>query len=155
MSKIANWKENGIRGVWFTSALFASLAVIFILGYLLITALPAFLEVGIFEFLFGAEWNPTGSTPSYGISALIVGTLLVTAGAMLIAVPLGLLTAIFLAYVAPKKLRDAVKPAVELLAGIPSVVYGFFGMLVLCSFLQRTLDIPSGFSWAAASVLLG
>ena len=155
MSKIANWKENGIRGVWFTSALFASLAVIFILGYLLITALPAFLEVGIFEFLFGAEWSPTGSTPSYGISALIVGTLLVTAGAMLIAVPLGLLTAIFLAYVAPKKLRDAVKPAVELLAGIPSVVYGFFGMLVLCSFLQRTLDIPSGFSWAAASVLLG
>lgn len=155
MSKIANWKENGIRGVWFTSALFASLAVIFILGYLLITALPAFLEVGIFEFLFGTEWNPTGSTPSYGISALIVGTLLVTAGAMLIAVPLGLLTAIFLAYAAPKKLRDAVKPAVELLAGIPSVVYGFFGMLVLCSFLQRTLDIPSGFSWAAASVILG
>ena len=155
MSKIANWKENGIRGVWFTSALFASLAVIFILGYLLITALPAFLEVGIFDFLFGTEWNPTGSTPSYGIGALIVGTLLVTAGAMLIAVPLGLLTAVFLAYAAPKKLRDAVKPAVELLAGIPSVVYGFFGMLVLCSFLQKTLDIPSGFSWAAASVILG
>ena len=155
MIKKISWGENGMRGVWFTSALFASLAVIFILGYLLITALPVFFEVGLTGFLFGTDWNPTGTNPSYGIGALIVGTLLVTAGAMLFSIPLGLLSAVFLAYVAPKKLRDAVKPAIELLAGIPSVVYGFFGMLVLCSFLQKVFDVPSGFSWAAASILLG
>lgn len=154
MSRTTGWKDGAMSRVWFTSALFASLAVIFILGYLLITALPIFMEEGP-GFIFGTEWNPTGVNPSYGIGALIIGTLLVTAGAMLFSVPLGLLTAIFLAYVAPKKLRDTVKPAVELLAGIPSVVYGFFGMVVLCSTLQKILDIPSGFSWAAASILLG
>ncbi len=155
MDKTAGWKEGTMRRVWFAAALFASLAVIFILGYLLITAFPIFLEEGFLSFIFGTEWNPTGSNPSYGIGALIVGTLLVTLGALLISVPLGLLTAVFLAYVAPKRLRDTVKPAVELLAGIPSVVYGFFGMLVLCTFLQKVFSISSGFSWAAASLLLG
>lgn len=148
-------KEKGIKSVWFLTALIASLSVIFILGYLFITSLPIFQETGVIDFLFNSDWNPTGSNPSYGIFALIVGTILVTIGAMIFAVPLGLITAVFLAYIAPKKLRDTVKPAIELLAGIPSVVYGFFGMLVLCSFLQTTLNIPSGFSWAAASILLG
>ncbi len=155
MNRIKNGKEQGIKGAWFLCALLASLTVIFILGYLLITALPIFFEEGVFGFIFGTEWNPTGSDPSYGIWALIVGTLLVTLGALLFSVPLGLLSAVFLAYVAPKKLRDVVKPAIELLAGIPSVVYGFFGMIVLCTFLQQVFDIPSGFSWMAASVLLG
>jgi phosphate transport system permease protein len=155
MNSTSGWKETGIKSVWLFTALISALSVVFILGYLIITSLPIFFETGIFGFLFNTDWNPTGSTPSYGIAALLVDTLLVTLGAMIFAVPLGLICAVFLAYLAPRKIRDMVKPAIELLAGIPSVVYGFFGMIVLCSLLQNVLDIPSGFSWLAASLLLG
>ncbi|HKM42108.1 MAG TPA: phosphate ABC transporter permease PstA [Methanocorpusculum sp.] len=155
MNSKSGWKETGIKSVWLFTALIAALSVIFILGYLIITSLPIFFETGVSGFLFNTDWNPTGSTPSYGIAALLIDTLLVTLGAMIFAVPLGLICAVFLAYLAPKKIRDLVKPAIELLAGIPSVVYGFFGMILLCSFLQNVLDIPSGFSWLAASLLLG
>ena len=151
----SGWKEKGIRSVWLITALIAASSVVFILGYLILTSLPIFFETGISGFFFSTDWNPTGSDPSFGIAALLIDTLLVTFGAMLFAVPLGLMAAVFLAYLAPPKLRDIVKPAIELLAGIPSVVYGFFGMIVLCSFLQNVLDIPSGFSWLAASLLLG
>ncbi len=155
MNTASGWKETGIKSVWLFTALIAASSVIFILGYLIITSLPIFFETGVFGFLFNTDWNPTGSTPSYGIAALLIDTLLVTLGAMIFAVPLGLICAVFLAYLAPKKIRDLVKPAIELLAGIPSVVYGFFGMIILCSFLQNVLNIPSGFSWLAASLLLG
>ncbi|MCZ0861145.1 phosphate ABC transporter permease PstA [Methanocorpusculum sp. MG] len=148
-------REKIIRSIWLLTALISAAAVVFILGYLIYTALPAFTEVGIFEFLFNTNWNPTGSLPSYGVAALIIDTLLVTLGALIFAIPLGLATAVYLSYLAPPKIRDAVKPIIELLAGIPSVVYGFFGMVVLCNFLRTTLDIPSGFSWLAASVILG
>ena len=148
-------REKIIQSVWLCTALISAAAVVFILGYLIYTALPAFAEVGISGFLFNTDWNPTGTSPSYGIAALIIDTLLVTLGALIFAVPLGLATAVYLSYLAPPKLRDAVKPVIELLAGIPSVVYGFFGMVVLCNFLRPTLDIPSGFSWLAASVILG
>ncbi|MCZ0862475.1 phosphate ABC transporter permease PstA [Methanocorpusculum vombati] len=148
-------REKVIRFVWLLTALLSAAAVVFILGYLIYTALPAFTEVGISGFFFNADWNPTGSVPSYGVAALIIDTLLVTLGALIFAVPLGLATAVYLSYLAPPRIRDMVKPIIELLAGIPSVVYGFFGMVVLCSFLRTTLDIPSGFSWLAASVILG
>ncbi|HJJ97224.1 MAG TPA: phosphate ABC transporter permease subunit PstC, partial [Methanocorpusculum sp.] len=148
-------REKVIRSVWLLTALLSAAAVVFILGYLIYTALPAFTEVGISGFFFNADWNPTGSVPSYGVAALIIDTLLVTLGALIFAVPLGLATAVYLSYLAPPKIRDTVKPIIELLAGIPSVVYGFFGMVVLCNFLRTTLDIPSGFSWLAASVILG
>ena len=151
----SGWKETGIKSVWLTTALIAASAVVFILGYLVLTSLPIFFETGVSGFLFNTVWNPTGSTPSYGIATLLIDTLLVTFGAMIFAVPLGIICAVFLAYLAPKKVRDIVKPAIELLAGIPSVVYGFFGMVVLCRLLQNVLDIPSGFSWLAASILLG
>jgi len=151
----AGWKETGIKSVWLMTALIAALSVVFILGYLVLTSLPIFFETGITGFLFNTDWNPTGLVPSYGIATLLIDTLLVTFGAMVFAVPLGIICAVFLAYLAPQKVRDIVKPAIELLAGIPSVVYGFFGMVVLCSLLQNVLDIPSGFSWLAASILLG
>ena len=151
----AGWKEAGIRSVWLAAALIAASAVVFILGYLVLTSLPIFFETGISGFFFNTVWNPTGVVPSYGIAALLIDTLLVTFGAMVFSVPLGIICAVFLAYLAPQKVRDIVKPAIELLAGIPSVVYGFFGMVVLCSLLQSVLDIPSGFSWLAASILLG
>lgn len=151
----AGWKETGIKSVWLATALIAASAVVFILGYLVLTSLPIFFETGISGFLFNTVWNPTGVVPSYGIAALLIDTLLVTFGAMVFSVPLGIICAVFLAYLAPQKVRDIVKPAIELLAGIPSVVYGFFGMVVLCSLLQSVLDIPSGFCWLAASILLG
>lgn len=151
----AGWKETGIKSVWLAAALIAASAVVFILGYLVLTSLPIFFETGISGFLFNTVWNPTGVVPSYGIAALLIDTLLVTFGAMVFSVPLGIICAVFLAYLAPQKVRDIVKPAIELLAGIPSVVYGFFGMVVLCSLLQSVLDIPSGFCWLAASILLG
>ncbi len=149
------WKETGIKSVWLATALIAASAVVFILGYLVLTSLPIFFETGISGFLFNTVWNPTGVVPSYGIAALLIDTLLVTFGAMVFSVPLGIICAVFLAYLAPQKVRDIVKPAIELLAGIPSVVYGFFGMVVLCSLLQSVLDLPSGFCWLAASILLG
>ncbi|HJK39571.1 MAG TPA: phosphate ABC transporter permease PstA [Methanocorpusculum sp.] len=148
-------REKIIKSIWLLTALISAAAVVFILGYLIYTALPAFMEVGIPGFLFNTEWNPTGSDPSYGVAALIVDTLLVTIGALIFAVPLGIASAVYLSYLAPSRIRDTVKPIIELLAGIPSVVYGFFGMVVLCSFLRTTLDIPSGFSWLAASIILG
>ncbi|MCK9314117.1 MAG: phosphate ABC transporter permease, partial [Methanocorpusculum sp.] len=119
MNSISGWKETGIKSVWLITALISALSVVFILGYLIITSLPIFFETGISGFLFNTDWNPTGSTPSYGIAALLVDTLLVTLGAMIFAVPLGLICAVFLAYLAPRKIRDMVKPAIELLAGIP------------------------------------
>ncbi len=151
----AGWKKTGIRSVWLAAALIAASAVVFILGYLVLTSLPIFFETGISGFFFNTVWNPTGVVPSYGIAALLIDTLLVTFGAMVFSVPLGIICAVFLAYLAPQKIRDIVKPAIEHLAVIPSVVYGFFGMVILCSLLQTVLDIPSGFSWLAASILLG
>lgn len=154
-AKARLFRERIIRSIWLTTALISAAAVVFILGYLIYTALPVFAEVGISEFLLNTTWNPTGNAPSYGIASLIIDTLLVTLGAMIFAVPLGLATAVYLAYLAPPKIRDTLKPVIELLAGIPSVVYGFFGMIVLCNFLRIVLDVPSGFSWLAASVILG
>ncbi|MDR0439248.1 MAG: phosphate ABC transporter permease PstA [Methanocalculaceae archaeon] len=147
--------EKIIESIWLITALISAVVVVFILGYLIYTALPAFMDVGISGFLFNVEWNPTGSVPSYGVASLIIDTLLVTFGALIFVVPLGLATAVYLSYLSPPNIRDTVKPIIELLAGIPSVVYGFFGMVVLCNFLRETLDIPSGFSWLAASVILG
>jgi phosphate transport system permease protein len=148
-------REKIIECVLMLTALVSAVTVVFILSYLIYTALPAFTEVGISGFLFNVDWSPTSSVPSYGVAALIIDTLLVTLGALVLAIPLGIATAVYLSYLANPKIRDTVKPIIELLAGIPSVVYGFFGMVVLCNFLRTTLDIPSGFSWLAASMILG
>ncbi|MDR3102085.1 MAG: phosphate ABC transporter permease PstA [Methanocalculaceae archaeon] len=140
-------REGVIKSIWLATALISAVAVAFILGHVICTALSGF--------LFNTNWNPTGTPPSYGIAALIIDTLLVTLGALIFSVPLGLATAVYISYVAPPRMRDVVKPVIELLAGIPSVVYGFFGMIVLGSFLQKALNIPSGACWLAASIILG
>jgi phosphate transport system permease protein len=152
---LARAKERGISLVWLTAASFATLTVFFILLFLLRDALPIFETVGIVDFVFGETWNPTGATPSYGAWPLIVGTLLVTLGAVVIAVPLGIGSAVCLAELAPPRVKAVVKPAIELLAGIPSVVYGFFGLVVLTDWLRISFDVPSGESWLAGSILLG
>ena len=114
-----------------------------------------FETVGPLNFLFGTIWAPAASVPSYGIAALIIGTLLVTLGAMVFAVPLSIGCAIYISELASPRVKNILKPATELLAGIPSVVYGFFGMIVLSNFIRVAFNIPSGQTWLAGSILLG
>ncbi|NVO65887.1 phosphate ABC transporter permease subunit PstC [Methanofollis tationis] len=148
-------KDILIRSLWFATASFAVLSVFFIIFFLVRDSIPLFQTVGVLDLITESTWNPTGATPSYGVFSLIVGTLLVTLGAMAIAVPLGLASAVYLSELAPPKVKAAAKPAIELLAGIPSVVYGFFGLIILTDWLRVTFDVPSGESWLAGSILLG
>nr|WP_143709616.1 phosphate ABC transporter permease PstA [Methanospirillum hungatei] len=141
--------------VWFICAISSIIGIFFILIFLLYDAAPAFLDIGLIPFLTGERWDPTSIMPKYGLVPLIVGTLLVTMGAMVFAVPFGIACAIFIAELASPRMRNILKPAVELLAGIPSVVYGFFGLAILVKFLQDLLSVPSGESVLAGSILLG
>jgi len=150
-----NIKENLMTSLWFVCAAFAVVIVFFILVFLVYNGYPAFSTIGLPAFLFGDSWNPSGFPPLYGIFPLIVDTLLVMALAMLIAIPLGVASAIYISELAHKKVKAIVKPAVELLAGIPSVVFGFFGLIVLTDLLRVTFDVPSGECWLAGSILLG
>lgn len=154
-SRLSVFKERSIKTVFFFTAAFAVIVVSFILLFLFRDGYPIFADVGIANFLFGSVWAPTAMEPLYGIWPLIVGTLLVTLGAMIFSVPLSLGCAIYISELASPKVKSILKPAVELLAGIPSVVYGFFGLIVLTDFIRVTFDVPSGETWLAASVLLG
>ena len=150
-----NIKEGLMTSLWFTCAVFAVVVVFFILVFLLYNGYPAFSTIGLPDFLFGDTWNPSGDPPLYGIFPLIVDTLLVMVLAMLIAIPLGIGSAIYISELAHKKVKAVVKPAVELLAGIPSVVFGFFGLVVLTDVIRVSFDAPSGECWLAGSILLG
>ena len=116
---------------------------------------PILEQVTLPDFLLGLSWQPTAAVPLYGILPLIVGTILVTIGAMVFAIPLSLGCAIYIAELASPRVKTILKPAIELLAGIPSVVYGFFGFVVLTNFIRIIFDLPTGNTWLAASVLLG
>lgn len=148
-------KERIIRSVWFAAAAFGVLTVFFILTFLVKDGLPIFAAATPGEFLFGATWNPTGAIPTYGTLPLWVGTLLVTIGAMVIAAPLGIACAIVIAELASPRVKAVFKPAIELLAGIPSVVYGFFGLIVLTDVIRVSFSVPTGETWLAGSILLG
>ncbi|MFA5347274.1 MAG: phosphate ABC transporter permease PstA [Methanoregula sp.] len=148
-------KEQAIKTVFFFTAFFAVIVVSFILLFLLRDGYVIFEKVGVLAFLSGVSWAPTAAVPLYGIFTLIVGTLLVTTGAMVFAVPLSIGCAIYISELASPRVKQVLKPAVELLAGIPSVVYGFFGLIVLTNFIRMAFDLPTGETWLAASVLLG
>ena len=154
-ARLSFLKEQSIKTVFFFAALFAVIVVSFILLFLLRDSYPIFVQVGLSAFLLGPDWAPTVAVPLYGIFPLIVGTLLVTIGAMIFAVPLSIGCAIYLSELASPRTKKILKPAVELLAGIPSVVYGFFGLIVLTNFIRVSFDIPTGETWLAASLLLG
>ena len=151
----AQFKEKFMTSLWFACAVFGVVIIFFILIFLLYSSYPAFQALGVIPFLFGQDWNPTGFPPVYGIFALIVDSVLVTFLAMVIAVPLGIASAIYISELAHEKVKAVVKPAIELLAGIPSVVFGFFGLVVLVEFIRVSFDVPSGESWLAGSLLLG
>jgi len=148
-------EEKSIKTVFFFTAFFAVIVVTFILFFLLRNGLPIFSQVGILQFLLGPDWAPTAAVPLYGIFPLIVGTLLVTLGAMVFAIPLSIGCAIYISELASPRMKNILKPAIELLAGIPSVVYGFFGLIVLTNFIRVSFNLATGETWFAASVLLG
>lgn len=145
-------KEKVMKLLFFFSALVSIAAVILICIFLLASGIPAIREIGIFKFLMGAKWKPASNL--YGIFPMIIGSLYVTAGALLIGVPTGILTAVFIARFAPKHIYTPLKSAVNLMAGIPSVVYGFFGLVVLVPLIRETFG-GRGMSVLTASILLG
>lgn len=145
-------KEQVMKGVFMAAAALSILAVALICVFLFANGVPAIQRIGTADFLLGRTWRP--SNDIYGIFPMIVGSIYVTAGAVLIGVPLGILCAVFLAWFCPKRLYRLVKPAVELLAGIPSIVYGFFGLVVLVPIMQR-LTGTSGKGVLTAAILLG
>lgn len=129
--------EKTAQGIFTLCAFIAILAVVSITAYMIINGTPALFSVGIKEIIFGTVWKPAAAEPSYGILYVILTSIIGTALAVLLGVPIGLLTAVFLAETAPAKLAAVVKPAVELLAGIPSVIYGLLGIMVLNPFIHQ------------------
>lgn len=138
--------------VFLLAASASILSVALICLFLFVNGIPAMAEIGVFDFLLGQEWRPGNDL--YGILPMILGSIYVTAGAILIGVPIGVLTAVFMAKFCPAWLYKFLKPATSLLAGIPSVVYGFFGLVVLVPLIQNIFGV-AGNTMLAASVLLG
>ena len=147
-------KERIIRFFFFSVALTSITILTLIVVFLFWEGLPIFSEVSVYDFLFGRYWYPTDDPPDFGIFPLIVASLTVTAMSAVISIPLGVMTALYLAESASARLREWVKPIVELLAALPSVVIGFFGMVIVAPFLQEILDIPTGLNLFNASLML-
>ena len=146
--------ENVIHGIFLVLGLVTVGCVLLITVYLVIAGIPAIREIGLVKFLFGREWASTAAVPKYGILPFILTSIYGTAGAILIGVPIGFFTAVWLAKMAKPRVRAAVEGAVSLLAGIPSVVYGLVGMLVLVPAIRKAFHIPDGASLLAAIVVL-
>jgi len=147
-------KEKIIKFILFLFALVSVLVLALIVFSLFREGLPIFREVSLGDFLLGLEWYPTADPPLFGIFPLIFGSLVVTLISTIIAVPLGVLSAIYIAEIAPASLKEILKSIIELLAGLPSVILGFFGMIVVAPWLQDTFDLPTGLNIINASVIL-
>ena len=136
--------ENIVHGIFLILGLITVGCVLLITVYLIISGIPAIKEIGLINFLFGKEWASTAAEPKYGILPFILTSVYGTAGAILIGVPIGFFTAVYLSKVANKKIRLIIEAAVNLLAGIPSVVYGLVGMLVLVPTIRKIFNVPDG-----------
>ncbi|MDP8258853.1 MAG: phosphate ABC transporter permease subunit PstC [Candidatus Aadella gelida] len=149
-------KEKLIHGLFLFNGLLVVFILIGIFSLLVFTAIPAFKEINIKEFLFSSNWNPTSYVKeTYGIGAMLVSTIMVTAGALLLAVPIGIGAAAYLSDVASPKIREIVKPIIEILAGIPSVVIGFLGIVFVGPVISKTFGLPNGLNAVNGSILLG
>lgn len=146
--------EDVIHGVFLLLGLVTVGCVLLITVYLILSGLPAITKIGLGKFLFGTEWASTAADPKYGILPFILTSVYGTCGAILLGVPVGFLTAVFLSKMAPKKLRSVMESAVSLLAGIPSVVYGLVGMLVLVPGIRKLFHVPDGASLLSAMIVL-
>lgn len=152
VQRMKKYKEKIMRSVFLVTACVSILAVLLICIFLFANGIPAISKIGIFDFLLGKTWKPTNDI--YGILPMILGSIYVTAGAMIIGIPIGILTAVFLAYFCPKRLYKILKPAINLMAGIPSVIFGFFGLVVIVPIVRDVFG-GSGSSMLTASILLG
>ena len=146
--------EDVVHGIFLILGIITVGFVLLISVYLLIAGVPAIVKIGIIDFLFGTTWAPTGEVPSYGILPFILTSIYGTAGAILLGVPVGFFTSVYLAKMAPAKVKSVVENAVSLLAGIPSVVYGLVGMLVLVPLVRNAFHLPDGASLFAAIIVL-
>jgi phosphate transport system permease protein len=147
-------KETAIKNIFAVVALFSLVILSLIVFFLFREGLPIFKVVSLKDFLFGPFWYPTYDPPEFGIWPLIVGSVIVTILSSLIAVPFGILSAIYIAEIAPARLKEILKAIIELLAGLPSVVLGFFGMVILAPWMQETFDLPTGLNIVNASLML-
>ena len=152
--KKAKLVENIIQGIFLILGLITVAGVLLITIYLVIAGVPAIREIGLFDFLFGKTWASTAAEPSYGILSFILTSVYGTVGAIVLGVPIGFFTAVYLSKIATGKVREIMEAAVSLLAGIPSVVYGLVGMLVLVPGIRKIFHIPDGASLLAAIVIL-
>lgn len=146
--------EDVVHGVFLFLGLITVGCVLLITVYLIVSGLPAISKIGLGKFLFGSEWASTAAEAKFGILPFILTSVYGTCGAILIGVPVGFLTAVFLSKMAPKKLRTVMESAVSLLTGIPSVVYGLVGMLVLVPGIRKLFHVPDGASLLAAIIVL-
>ena len=146
--------EAVVHGIFLLLGLITVGCVLLITVYLIISGIPAIQKIGLVPFLTGKVWSSTSAEPKYGILPFILTSVYGTAGAIVLGVPIGFLTAVYLSKVAPKKVRTVLEAAVSLLAGIPSVVYGLVGMLVLVPAIRKTFHLPDGASLFAAIIVL-
>lgn len=143
-----------MENLFLVCALVSVLSVAVITIFIFYSGLPGMFEIGVFKFIFGTDWSPAYENGGFGILPMIIGSVLATLGAISLGVPTGLFTAVMLSRLAPPWLKTLLKPAVELLAGIPSVVYGFFGLMVIVPFVQKTFNLPMGQSLLSAIIIL-
>jgi len=154
MANTRQIKDRGMNVFFFCIAT-ASITILFMISvFLFMEGLPIFKVVSVKDFIFGSYWYPTSDPPDFGIFPLIIGSLVVTILSAAVSIPLGVMSAVYLAEIARVKIREIVKPIVELLAALPSVVIGFFGMVIVAPFLQNVLDIPTGLNIFNASLML-
>ena len=154
MAQKKKWFEIAVHGVFLILGLITVGCVLLITVYLVISGIPAIRQIGLIPFLTGKVWASTAAEPQYGILPFILTSVYGTAGAIVLGVPVGFLTAVYLAKAAPRKVRTVLESAVSLLAGIPSVVYGLVGMLVLVPAIRKTFRLPDGASLLAAIIVL-
>lgn len=153
-TKTKNLIENTVHAVFLILGLVTVAAVLLITVYLIVSGIPAIREIGLSDFLFGRKWASTAATPSYGILPFILTSIYGTAGAICLGVPVGFMASVYLAKMAKPRVRAVVVEAVSLLAGIPSVVYGLVGMMVLVPGIRKAFNVPDGASLLAAMIVL-
>lgn len=151
---LQKWMEKAMNAVFFLCGLLTILFVILITIFLVINGIPAIRSIGLLDFLFGKVWASAAAEPSYGILPFILTSLYGTCGAIVIGVPIGLLCAIFLAKMSPQKVGGAVRNVVDLLAGIPSVVYGLVGMILIVPWVREVFHLPDGANLFSAILVL-
>lgn len=150
--KRVDWRERIFHALFLSCAIIGTLSLATIAYFIIKESIPAFQQAGVSGIVLGQDWLPPAL---YGVFTMIVASVVSTFGAVLVGVPVGILTAIFIAEIAPKRVANIIRPAVELLAGIPSVVYGFFGLVIIVPLIQDVFQVPAGNTILAGIIVLG